>query len=113
MAASDWSAAMTWHATWQVNNRSTLVNHRRTTSQRWSTTVNHHQTTSQWWSTKAVNGGRAPLTTTVDHRRTTARPPPEQCSGRVAGGHVAADVAADVDNQEWKGLERLTSRLWI
>ncbi|GKA86605.1 hypothetical protein Tco_0808316 [Tanacetum coccineum] len=49
----------------------------------------------------------------VDHRRTTARPPLEQCSGMVAGGHVAADVAADVDNQAWEGLERLTSRLWI
>ncbi|GKE01405.1 hypothetical protein Tco_1389388, partial [Tanacetum coccineum] len=70
--------------------------------------VNHHQTIGQRWSTTAVNDGQR-WQSTVDHRRTTARPPLEQCSGMVAGGHVAADVAADVDNQAWEGLERLTS----
>ncbi|GKD71669.1 hypothetical protein Tco_1325759, partial [Tanacetum coccineum] len=69
--------------------------------------VNHRQTTGQRWST-TVNGGRAPLT--------IVGPPLEQCSVKVAGGHVAAtwhhvaaDVVADVDNQAWEGLERLTS----
>ncbi|GJU73939.1 hypothetical protein Tco_1265344 [Tanacetum coccineum] len=56
-----------------------------------------------------VNDGQR-WQSTVDHCRTTARPPPKQCSGRVAGGYMAADVATDVDNQAWEGLKRLTSR---
>nr|GEX53143.1 hypothetical protein [Tanacetum cinerariifolium] len=74
---------MTWRATWQVNDRSTTVNHRRTTGQLLTmATVNGSNDGKQRRST---------MGTTVDHRRTTPIPSPEEWSGRVndeSGRHV-------------------------
>nr|GFC22347.1 hypothetical protein [Tanacetum cinerariifolium] len=76
---SDWLTAMTWHATWQVNRRSMLPDHRSTATvyggdRRSMVAVND----GHRWRLMTVTGGGPSLT--------TARPPLTTTGPPVNGG---------------------------